>query len=77
MPTQEKIRAIVAAVAKRPVELSDDESLFESGILDSFSLIDLVAEIEREFQVKIPDSELNPRQFNSISEIEMYLNTFR
>jgi len=30
-------------------------------------------ELEREFQVKIPDSDLNPRKFETISRIESYV----
>jgi acyl carrier protein len=29
----------------------------------------MVAEIEREFGIKIPDAELNPRRFNSLTRI--------
>jgi acyl carrier protein len=47
--------------------------LFESGLLDSFSLADLVAELEREFSVKIPDSDLKPRKFDTVERIAAYL----
>jgi acyl carrier protein len=32
-----------------------------------------VSAIEREFGVTIPDSDLNPRKFDSIARIEAYL----
>ena len=50
-----------------------DESLFDSGFLDSFALPDMVGELEREFHIKIPDSDLNPRKFETISRIETYV----
>ena len=55
------------------VDPSPEQSLFESGLLDSFSLTDLVAELETEFKIRIPDSDLNPRKFDSISRIQAYL----
>ena len=52
-----------------------DESLFDSGVLDSFALADLVSAIEKQFHISIPDSDLNPRKFESISRIERYLDS--
>ena len=49
------------------------ESLFESGLLDSFALPDLVSAIEKEFSIKVPDSDLNPRKFDSIARMDAYL----
>lgn len=47
--------------------------LFESGYLDSFALPDLVTELEKQFGIRIPDSDLNPRKFESLSRIEATL----
>ena len=52
---------------------SPGEGLFDSGYLDSFALPDLVAELERQFGLKIPDADLNPRKFESVERIESYL----
>jgi acyl carrier protein len=52
-----------------------DDSLFDSGFLDSFALPDLVTELEREFGIKIPDSDLNPRKFESIARIQSYIES--
>ena len=40
---------------------------------DSFALPDLVSAIEKEFGVKVPDSDLNPRKFDSIARMDAYL----
>lgn len=42
-------------------------------MLDSFALPDLVSALEQEFSIKIPDSDLNPRKFDSIARIESYI----
>ncbi|MGH9657752.1 MAG: acyl carrier protein [Bryobacteraceae bacterium] len=52
-----------------------DESLFDSGLIDSFALTDMVSALELEFSIKIPDSDLNPRKFDSIARIETYLES--
>ncbi len=57
------------------IDIAPEESLFESGILDSFALPDLVSALEQEFSIQIPDSDLNPRKFDSIERIEEYLES--
>jgi acyl carrier protein len=34
----------------------------------------LVSAVEKEFSIKVPDSDLNPRKFDSIARIETYLS---
>jgi acyl carrier protein len=60
-------------VAEKPVNPTPEESLFESGLLDSFSLTDLVSALEAEFKISVPDSDLNPRKFDSVTRIQAYL----
>lgn len=72
-PQQQLILQLVKKVSRKDSSPQPDESLFESGYLDSFALPDLVAELESEFGVKIPDSDLNPRKFDSIERIASYL----
>jgi len=73
MDQQARILNIVRQVAGKPVNPAPGESLFESGLLDSFSLTDLVSGLEAEFKISVPDSDLNPRKFDSIERIEAYL----
>jgi acyl carrier protein len=73
MSRQEKIAEIVKRVSKNDVAPEPDESLFDSGYLDSFALTDMVSEIEREFVISIPDSDLTPRRFDSVEKIDAYL----
>jgi acyl carrier protein len=69
----EKLRSLIQEVAGKPAPGDAEESLFESGLLDSFALPDLVSAIEKAFEVKVPDADLNPRKFDSIARIEAYL----
>lgn len=66
-----QIIEIIRQVSGKDITPAADESLFESGMLDSFALTDLVAELETRFNLKIPDSALNPRKFDTLELIEM------
>ncbi len=70
---QNKINEIVAKIAGKPVNIATDESLFDSGLLDSFALTDLVSALEKEFKITVPDSDLNPRKFDTIDRITSYI----
>ena len=75
MDNKERIAAIIRKVSNNSALPDPDESLFDSGFLDSFALPDLVSELEREFGIKIPDSDLNPRKFESMTRIQSYLES--
>jgi acyl carrier protein len=68
-----RLLGILKKITEKPIPADDDESLFESGLLDSFALPDLVSALEAEFAIKVPDRDLNPRKFDSLARIETYL----
>jgi acyl carrier protein len=68
-----RLLSVLGKVTTAQLPADDSESLFESGLLDSFALPDLVAAIEEEFSIKVPDRDLNPRKFDSVARIEAYL----
>ena len=72
---QTRIVSIVQKVSRQPVKVSPDESLFDSGLLDSFALPDVVSALEVEFGIKVPDSDLTPRKFESIASIGRYIES--
>jgi acyl carrier protein len=71
----EKILQALAKVAKAPIPADREASLFDTGVLDSFDLVDFVADLEKEFNVNVPDSDLHPSKFESLAKIAAYLNT--
>ena len=73
MLRRDKIYEILKKVSKQDAIPADDESLFESGWLDSFVLTDLVSEIEDAFGIKVPDSDLRPKKFDTIEMIDAYV----
>ena len=74
MCMRDRLLKVLNKVTGQPLTIGDEDSLFESGMLDSFALPDLVAGLEEEFAFKVPDSDLNPRKFDSIARIEAYLS---
>ena len=72
---QQVLAGLIRAASNKDVNPEVDESLFDSGVLDSFALADLVSAIEKEFHISIPDSDLSPKKFESIARIERYLDS--
>lgn len=72
---QRVLAGLIRAASNKEVSPEVDESLFDSGVLDSFALADLVSAIEKEFRISIPDSDLSPKKFESIARIERYLDS--
>lgn len=75
MTGREKIQDILRNISKQACPADFSASLFDAGVLDSFSLVDLVGGLEQAFGIKIPDTDLNPRRFESIESIEQYLQS--
>jgi D-alanine--poly(phosphoribitol) ligase subunit 2 len=71
----EKIIKIIQEVSQKSDVPAEDESLFDSGLLDSFALTDMVAALEQAFGIKVPDSDLNPRKFDTIEKIAAYVES--
>ena len=47
------------------VDFETEDALIDGGILDSFDIVSLVAEIDDVFGVQIPAEELTAENFNS------------
>ena len=73
MERRAKILEIIRGLTGQEVNPAPDQSLFESGIVDSFALPELVSALEREFSLTIPDSDLIPRKFETLERIESYI----
>ena len=69
------ILKVLHAVTDQELTPGDDESLFTSGLLDSFALTDFVIGLEKEFSVKIPDADMTARKFDTLLKVEDYLAT--
>jgi methoxymalonate biosynthesis acyl carrier protein len=54
-------------------ELSDDENLFASGLLNSLFAMQLVMFTEKEFQVKVENEDLDLKNFSTINAIDGFV----
>ena len=62
-----------AALQSRTKLPDRDASLFLSGVLDSFSLVDFVTVIESEYGIKVEDADLRPETFDTIARVEAFI----
>jgi len=53
--------------------LGDDDPLISSGLIDSFSLVDVALWVEDNLGVRIDNSELNADTFDTLSELAAYI----
>ena len=61
---------IATEILKQPSRvIQPDEALISSGLIDSFSLMDLALFVEDTFGVRIEDTELNVDTFDSLSAL--------
>jgi acyl carrier protein len=61
---------IAEKILKQPGRvIQEDEPLISSGLIDSFSLVDLALFIEDTYGVHIDDTELNATTFDTLQEL--------
>ena len=61
---------IATQILKQPNRrISADEALISSGLIDSFSLMDLALYVEDTFGVRVEDTELNANTFNNLKQL--------
>ena len=61
---------IRTSILKQPNRvIGPGEPLISSGVIDSFSLMDLALFVEDTFGVRIEDTELNAETFDDLSEL--------
>jgi acyl carrier protein len=55
------------------IRIDPEQSLIESGILDSLALLRLIGFIEEQFGVVVEDGEVVPDNFQSLSRTEAFV----
>lgn len=61
---------IAEKILKQPSKvIAADEALISSGLIDSFSLMDLALFIEDTFGVHVEDTELNAETFDNLQQL--------
>ena len=69
---------IAAKILKQPNRaITADESLISSGLIDSFSLMDVALYVEDTFGVRIEDTELNADTFDDLTQLAALIESRR
>lgn len=67
---------IASKILKQPKRvIAADESLISSGLIDSFSLMDLALYVEDTFGVRIEDTELNADTFDNLTQLSTLIES--
>lgn len=80
MHETDSITAALLDILNREMGLgvtSPDADLFESGILDSFTLVNLLLHIESRFNVTVPLEQLNLDSFRSVGAMTGFIAAYR
>ena len=65
-------------ILKQPTrDIKRDQPLISSGLIDSFSLMDLALFVEDTFGVRIEDTELNADTFDNLTQLETLIASRR
>jgi acyl carrier protein len=67
---------IASKILKQPNRaIGADEALISSGLIDSFSLMDLALYVEDTFGVRIEDTELNADTFDNLTQLAALIDS--
>lgn len=66
--TMEELMEVLSAL-KPEIDFTKETELIDEGLLESFDVITLIAELEDQFGVEIPAEEIVPENFNSAEGI--------
>jgi acyl carrier protein len=70
MPEQVKamIDYILSDVVRRPgLQIEENTPLVSSGIIDSFSLVDILMKLEDVTNLRIPPGKVSPKDMNTVA----------
>ncbi|MCJ9670418.1 MULTISPECIES: acyl carrier protein [unclassified Neorhizobium] len=56
-------------------EVSNNQSLLESGVIDSTGVLELIAFLEQTYGITVADDEIVPENLDSIDNMTSYLTT--
>lgn len=54
---------------------ADDASLLDQGIIDSMNILQLILFVEKQFSITIPDQDVVPDHFDSVSRLAAYVRS--
>jgi len=75
MEHAQKLRQFITTnfYVAEPATLKDDQSLLESGVVDSTGVLEIVQFLESDFGVKVEDTEIVPENVDTISRLSAFI----
>lgn len=67
----------VLSAMKPEIDFKTEKSLIDDGLLESFDVITLIAEIEDRFEIEVPAEEIIPENFNTAEGIWKLIERIR
>ena len=80
MMVEEKVREFVKEnflIFDEDINLKDDDSFFDTGIVDSIGVQELVAFIENNFSFQVEDEEFVPNNLDSVAKVCRFIRKKR
>lgn len=76
MSVKHQIREFLAEnfYAAEAESITDDQSLVQTGLLDSTGVLELALYLEETFGIQVEDEDLLPENLDSLSRIEDFVN---
>ena len=69
---------IATRILKQPDrKIAADQALISSGLIDSFSLMDLALFVEDTFGARLADTELNAQSFDTLDQLAALIQSRR
>jgi len=75
-PVKEEIREYIRTTflpGKVDARFTDDDLLFESGLVDSMGAMSLIAFLAKRYKIRVRDDELFPENFASVNRISSFV----
>ncbi len=78
MTVEERVKKVLFETTLKdvePSEINNKSILYEYGVgLDSVATLEMIVELEVEFQVRIDETEITPETFLTIENISNYIS---
>ncbi len=77
---RDKIRSMVESnlnIFTAEVEFSDDDNIFQKGFVDSLFAVQLIAYLEKEFEITIDNEDLDINNFHSVNKMISFVERKR
>lgn len=68
-PVIPRIHAALAKISAGIGDVADDQELLESGLLDSLSVMRLIAQIEADFNIALPLMDLSIENLSTVTAL--------